>query len=128
MREFNKTQRKLIKPIIKKGILRRHAEWQNELRELLDRPFDHISMGNEFDRSMLITDKARKFYKEAMRLEDYYRSSWLDAGVTNLLIDGYLTFEDLSELPDELQEYFNARMKLYKELNRQNRESETVGI
>lgn len=128
MREFNKTQRKLIKPIIKKGILRRHAEWQNELRELLDSPFDHISMSNEFDRSMLITDKARKFYKEAMRLEDYYRSSWLDAGVTNLLIDGYLTFEDLSELPDELQEYFNARMKLYEEFNRQNRESETVGI
>lgn len=40
---------------------------------------------------MTVTDKSRKFYKEAMRMEDYYRNSMLTIGLANLLHDGYLT-------------------------------------
>ena len=104
MRELTKSEKKQAKELLKKGILRRHAEWQNEMRELLDRPFDE-KIGNEFDRSMMITDKARKFYKEAMRMEDYYRTSMLVIGLLNLFHEGYLTREDIIGLPDELREW-----------------------
>lgn len=54
MRELTKSEKKQIKELLKIGILRRHAEWQNELRELLNRPFDD-EIGNEFDRLLAIT-------------------------------------------------------------------------
>lgn len=104
MRELTKAEKKQAKELLKKGILRRHAEWQNEMRELLDRPFD-AEIGNEFDRSMMITDKARKFYKEAMHMEDYYRTSMLTIGLLNLFHDGYLTGADITALPGELREW-----------------------
>lgn len=104
MRELTKSEKKQAKELLKKGILRRHAEWQNEMRELLDRPFD-AEIGNEFDRSMMITDKARKFHKEAMQMEDYYRTSMLAIGLLNLFHDGYLTGEDINALPDELRDW-----------------------
>lgn len=102
MRELTKAEKKQAKELLKKGILKRHAEWHSEMRELLDRPFDS-AMGNEFDRSMMITDKASKFYKEAMQMEDYYRNSMLALGLLNLYNDGYLTAEDINPLPDELR-------------------------
>lgn len=101
MKELTKAEKKQAKELLKKGILRRHAEWQNELRQLLDRPFDD-EIDNEFDRSMKITDKARDFYKEAMQMEDYYRISRLPFGLMSLYRDGYLTDEEIAELPDEL--------------------------
>lgn len=104
MRELTKSEKRQAKELLKKGILRRHAEWQNGMRELLDRPLDE-KIGNEFDRSMMITDKARKFYKEAMRMEDYYRTSMLVIGLLNLFHEGYLTREDIIGLPDELREW-----------------------
>lgn len=92
-----------MKELLRKGILKRHAQWQSELREMLDRPFDD-EIGNEFDRSMAITDMARKFYKEAMQMEDYYRNSMLIIGLLNLLHDGYITGEDIAILPEDLRE------------------------
>lgn len=89
MEDFSKAEKKQLKALLKKGILRCHAEWLRELRELLDQPYDEET--NEFDRSMTVTDKSRKFYKEAMRMEDYYRNSMLTIGLANLLHDGYLT-------------------------------------
>lgn len=104
MRELTKSEKKQAKELLKKGILKRHAEWHSEMRILLDRPFDS-KIGNEFDRSMMITDKARKFYKEAMRMEEYYRNSMMVIGLLNLYEDGYLTSEDIATLPDELKEW-----------------------
>ena len=89
MEDFSKAEKKQLKALLKKGILRCHAEWLRELRELLDQPYDEET--NEFDRSMTVTDKSRKFYKEAMRMEDYYRNSMRTIGLANLLHDGYLT-------------------------------------
>lgn len=104
MRELTKSEKKQIKNLLKIGILRRHAEWQNEMSELLNRPFDD-EIGNEFDRSLAITDKARKFYKEAMQLEDYYRNSMLLIGLLNLKNGGYIHKEEISVLPEELREW-----------------------
>lgn len=104
MKELTKAEKKQAKELLKKGILRRHAEWQNELRQLLDRPFDD-EIGNEFGRSMKITDKARDFFKEAMRMEDYYRNSRLPFGLMSLYRDGYLTSEEIAELPNELSDW-----------------------
>lgn len=98
---FQKRKKKQLKALLKKGILRRHAEWLRELRELLDQPYDEET--NEFDRSMTVTDKSRKFYKEAMRMEDYYRNSMLTIGLANLLHDGYLTTEDIASLHEDLK-------------------------
>lgn len=102
MRELTKSEKRQVKELLKVGILRRHAEWQNEMRQLLDKPFDS-DCGNEFDRSMMITDKARKFYKEAMQMEDFYSNSKLVIGIRYLLQEGYLTIEDIAVLPDELR-------------------------
>lgn len=104
MRDLTKSEKKQIKDLLKIGILRRHAEWQNELRELLSRPFDN-EIGNEFDRTMAITDTARKFYKEAMQMEDYYNNSMLLISLLNLLHGGYLTKDDIFSLPEEIRKW-----------------------
>lgn len=104
MIELTKEEKRQAKELLKKAILRRHAEWHNEMRKLLDRPYDS-EIGNEFDRSMMITDKASKFYKEAMRMEDYYRTSMLPTGLLNFFHDGYITDKDIATLPDELREW-----------------------
>lgn len=61
MIELTKNEKRAAKDLIRKGILRRHAQWQQEFRELLNKPYGED--GNEFDRSLEITEKARKFYK-----------------------------------------------------------------
>ena len=113
MREFTKAERRQMKEILKVGILRRHTEWQKELKALLEAPFAEDE--NEFSRSMQITDMARKFYKEAMNMEDYYRTSWIERGITYLLIGGYLSFEDLSVLSEDLLAYFQLRLTMFDE-------------
>lgn len=104
MRELTKAEIKQVKELLRKGILRRHSEWLDELRELLGQPYDNEN-GNEFDRSMMITDRSREFYKEAMRMEDYYRTRMLPFGMRQLYNDGYLTEEDISPLPDDIKDW-----------------------
>lgn len=101
MIELTKGERRAVKDLIRIGILRRHAQWQSQLKELLDSPIDD---GNEFDRSMEITKRARDFLKEAMRMEEYYRNSLLLGGIATLYHDGYLNDNDIASLPDELQD------------------------
>lgn len=102
MRELTKAEKKQVKELLKIGILRRHAEWQNELRELLSRSFDN-EICNEFDRTMAITDKARKFYKEAMLMEDYYQNSKLLIGLLTLVNSGYIYNDEISVLPEDIR-------------------------
>ena len=104
MRDFTKAEKKQAEEVLRKGILRRHAEWHNELRELLNRPYE-VEKENEFDRSMMIIKSSRKFYKEALALEDYYRTTMLPFGLRNLYHDGYLTTEDISVLPSDFQDW-----------------------
>jgi hypothetical protein len=113
MIELTKAEKRAIKAVIKIGILRRHAQWQSEMRELLNKPFD--GHGNEFDRSMEITYKARQFYKEAMRMEDYYRNSVIIIGLSNLYIDGYIKDEDLTSLPEKVVMKLKSISYTYKE-------------
>lgn len=100
--ELSKEDKLSAKDIIRRGILHRHAQWQQELRELLDKPLDED--GTEFDRSMQITDNARKFYKEAMTMEDYFRNAMLLTGLANLYYHKHVTDDDLAELSEELQQ------------------------
>lgn len=84
--EFSKAERKIAKEKIKIGILRRHQEWQNEIAALINSPYPDDS--NAFDRSMEITKRARDFYKEAMRMEEFfinlaYRSPTAIPGTAN---------------------------------------------
>ena len=98
MIELTKSEKRAAKDLIRKGILHRHAQWHQELRELLNKPYGEE--GNEFDRSMEITDKARKFYKEAMIMEDYYRTNNLVSGLACLYRDEHLKVEDIDSLPE----------------------------
>ena len=104
--ELTKADKRLAKDIIRQGILRRHAQWQQELRELLDRPLDENK--NEFDRSLQITNEARKFYKEAMEMEDYYRNSMLLTGLANLYYRHLITDDDLAELSEEIKQSIHS--------------------
>lgn len=114
MRDLTKAERKKVKELIKRGILRRHAQWQQEMRELLNQPFNEETE-NEFTRSIQITDRARKFYKEAMELENYYGTQMLTCGLQYLLIDGYLKTDELSELPEDLKDYLRSCIEHYKD-------------
>ena len=76
------------------------VQWQQELRELLNKPYGED--GNEFDRSLEITDKARKFYKEAMMMEDYYSTNNLASGLACLYRDNHLSTEDIDSLPENV--------------------------
>ena len=104
--ELTEADKRLAKDIIKRGVLRRHAQWQQELRELLDKPFDENK--NEFDRSLQITNEARKFYKEAMEMEDYYRNSMLLTGLANLYYRHFITDDDLAELSEEIKQSIHS--------------------
>ena len=100
--ELTKDDKRIAKDIIRRGILRRHAQWQQELRKLLDKPF--AENNNEYDRSMQITAKARNFYKEAMELEEYYRNSMLLIGLANLYYRHLITDDDLAELSETVRQ------------------------
>ena len=47
MIELTKSEKRAAKDLIRKGILHRHAQWHQELRELLNKPYGEE--GNEFD-------------------------------------------------------------------------------
>ncbi len=105
--EISKEDKRVAENLIRRGILHRHAQWQEELRKLLDTPLDEKC--NEYDRSMQITDKACKFYtckfyKEAMEMEDYHRPSMVLTGLANLYYRKHITDEDLSGLSDEVKQ------------------------
>ena len=99
--ELNKTDRAQLKEIIKKGILKLCMEWLEQTDKLINKEYDNQE--NAFDRCMEITLRSRNFYKEAMRREDYYRTSQLITGASNLLIDGYLTEDDFMECEEEIK-------------------------
>ena len=100
MIELTKSKKRAAKDLIRKGILHRHAQWQQELRELLNKPYGED--GNEFDRSLEITDKARKFYKEAMMMEDSYSTNNLVSGLACLYHDNHISAKDLDSLPENV--------------------------
>lgn len=100
MIELTKSEKRAAKDLIRKGILHRHAQWQQELRELLNKPYGED--GNEFDRSLEITDKARKFYKEAMMMEDYYSTNNLVSRLACLYRDNHISAKDLDSLPENV--------------------------
>lgn len=95
--ELNKDEKRIVRETIKRGILHRHAQWLDEIRAILDRPFKGEE--NEFDKAMTITGKSRKFYKEAMEMEDFYRGSQREMGIFRLYADGHLSDDDLDKLP-----------------------------
>ena len=97
---FTKSEKRAAKDLIRKGILHRHVQWQQELRELLNKPYGED--GNEFDRSLEITAKARNFYKEAMMMEDYYSTNNLVSGLACLYRDNHLSTEDIDSLPENV--------------------------
>lgn len=100
MIELTKSEKRAAKDLIRKGILHRHAQWHHELRMLLNKPYDED--GNEFDRSLEITDKARKFYKEAMMMEDYYSTNNLVSVLACLYRDNHISALDLESLPENV--------------------------
>lgn len=105
--EFSNAQRYIAKGIIKTGILRRHQEWQNEIATLIDSPYPDDS--NTFDRNMEITKRARDFYKEAMRMEEFYNNSQIESAIVMLLRDGYLSHEELHGFSNEVSELLLAK-------------------
>lgn len=100
--ELTKSERRQVKDIIRKGILRRCEEWFKETSELIAKPYDDEE--NAFDRCMEVTKRSRDYFKEAMRREDYYRNTMQLSGAAVLLAEGYLTVGDLSELREEVQQ------------------------
>ena len=108
--ELTKADKRQLKDIIRRGILRRCEEWLKETSELISKPYD--SDENAFDRCMEVTKRSRDYYKEAMEREDYYRNTMIELGVYVLLKEGYLTFDDLSELRPEVQSDIKQRIGL----------------
>lgn len=100
MIELTKSEKRVVKDLIRKGILHRHAQWHDELRELLNKPYGED--GNEYDRSLEITDNARKFFKEAMKMEEYYRNSQLVVGLACLYQDKHISEDDMDSLPENV--------------------------
>lgn len=100
MEELTKSEKRASKELIRRGILHRHAQWQDELRMLMDKPLDEGE--NAFDRSMKITLMAHKFYKEAMDMEDFYRNSRLLIALHYLYREGHISEEDIASLPENI--------------------------
>lgn len=108
--ELTKADKRQLKDIIRRGILRRCEEWLKETSELICKPYDDDE--NAFDRCMEVTKRSRDYYKEAMEREDYYRNTMIELGVYVLLREGYLSFDDLSELRPEVQSDIKQRVNL----------------
>lgn len=106
--ELTKADKRQLKDIIRRGILRRCEEWLKETSELISKPYDGEE--NAFDRCTEVTKRSRDYYKEAMEREDYYRNTMIELGVYVLLKEGYLTLDDLSELRPEVQSDIKQRM------------------
>lgn len=99
--ELTKADKRQLKDIIRRGILRRCEEWLKETSEMIGK--DYGEDENAFDRCMEVTKRSRDYFKEAMRREDYYRNTMIPIGVSTLLSEGYLSLEDIKECRDEVQ-------------------------
>ena len=108
--ELTKADKRQLKDIIRRGILRRCEEWLNETSAFINQEYSDDE--NAFDRCMEVTKRSRDYYKEAMEREDYYRNTMIELGVYVLLKEGYLTFDDLSELRPEVQSDIKQRIGL----------------
>ena len=108
--ELTKADKRQLKDIIRRGILRRCEEWLKETSELINKEYSGDE--NAFDRCMEVTKRSRDYFKEAMGREDYYRNTMIELGVYVLLREGYLTFDDLSELRPEVQSDIKQRVNL----------------
>ena len=109
--ELTKADRRQLKDIIRRGILRRCEEWLKETSELINKEYGDDE--NAFDRCMEVTKRSRDYFKEAMRCEDYYRNTMMLSGTGVLLAEGYLTLEDIKDCREEVQTSikFWARME-----------------
>ena len=109
--ELTKTDKRQLKEIIRRGILRRCEEWLKETSELINKEYGDDE--NAFDRCMEVTKRSRDYYKEAMEREDYYRNTMMLSGTGVLLAEGYLTLEDIKDCREEVQTSikFWARME-----------------
>lgn len=99
--ELTKADKRQLKDIIRRGILRRCEEWLNETSAFINQEYSDDE--NAFDRCMEVTKRSRDYYKEAILREDYYRNSMMEIGVENLLVEGYLTEQDFTECREELR-------------------------
>lgn len=102
MIEFSKADRKIIKDILKKGILRRHQQWIDSINDLTHRPYAEDE--NAFDRSMTITKMSKDFFREAMEMEEFYRSSKNLMGIISLMNRGFLFTSDLNGLSTDARQ------------------------
>ena len=99
--ELTKADKRQLKDIIRRGILRRCEEWLKEMSELINKEYGDEE--NAFDRCMEVTKRSRDYFKEAMRREDYYRNTMMLSGTGVLLAEGYLTLEDIKDCREEVQ-------------------------
>ena len=100
--ELTKADKRQLKDIIRRGILRRCEEWLKETSELINKEY-YGDEENAFDRCMEVTKRSRDYFKEAMRREDYYRNTMMLSGTGVLLAEGYLTLEDIKDCREEVQ-------------------------
>ena len=109
--ELTKADKRQLKDIIRRGILRRCEEWLKETSELISKEYGDDE--NAFDRCMEVTKRSRDYFKEAMQREDYYRNTMMLSGAGVLLAEGYLTLEDIKDCREEVQTSikFWARME-----------------
>ena len=109
--ELTKADKRQLKDIIRRGILRRCEEWLKETSELINKEYGDEE--NAFDRCIEVTKRSRDYFKEAMRREDYYRNTMMLSGAGVLLAEGYLTLEDIKDCREEVQTSikFWARME-----------------
>ena len=99
--ELTKADKRQLKEIIQRGILRRCEEWLKDTSELINKEYGDDE--NAFDRCMEVTKRSRDYFKEAMRREDYYRNTMMLSGTGVLLAEGYLTLEDIKDCREEVQ-------------------------
>jgi len=99
--ELTKSDKRQLKDIIQRGILRRCEEWLKETSELINKEYEEDE--NAFDRCMKVTKRSRDYFKEAMRREDYYRNTMMLSGTAALLAEGYLTLDDIEVCREEVQ-------------------------
>ena len=99
--ELTKADKRQVKEIIRRGILRRCEEWLKETSELIGKPYNGEE--NAFDRCMEVTKRSHDYFKEAMRREDYYRNTMMLSGAGELLAEGYLSLDDIADCREEVQ-------------------------
>lgn len=63
---------------------------------------------NEFSISMDVTKSSKDFFKEAIKMEDYYRTRWIEFGLRYLYYNHYLTDEEISVLPPEIISFIHT--------------------